>query len=229
MRVVPALAAMLLAAPALAACGSSPSLPAEHRATIDSTVTQAVTEVKVVNGVGDITVHAGSSASLAIHRVVHYHADTPPRPGEAIQGRTLLLTANCGNCAISYDLTVPASTGVTIDDSVGTINLDGMAGPIVVTAASGHVQGVNLRAATVDVRASAGAVDLSFRAAPTQVTAHSTAGAISVEVPGGPYAVDATATVGAVLVNVVNSPAAANRLKLSADVGAVTVNPAPNS
>ncbi len=228
MRFSRVLAALAVAAPALAACTSSSSL-AHHRITTDATVTQPVTALKVVNGVGGVTVHAGSSSRILIHRVVDYHSDTPPQPGQVIQNGTLVLTANCSNCGIGYDLTVPSSIGVTINDSLGVITLDGIAGPITVTSASGQVRGTNLRAATVDVQTSAGAIDLAFSAAPTQVTAHSKAGAVSVEVPGGPYAVDATVKVGAVHVNVPESPTAANHLTLTADVGAVTVNAAPAS
>ena len=228
MRLTRVLAALVVAAPTLAACTSSSSL-AHHRITTDATVTQPVTAVKVVNGLGGVAVHAGTSSSILIHRVVDYQSDTPPQPGQAIQNGTLVLTANCGNCGIGYDLTVPSSIGVTINDSLGKITIDGISGPISVSAASGHVQGTNLRAATVDVQASAGAIDLAFSAPPTQVTAHSKAGAVSVEVPGGPYAIDATVKVGAVHVNVPDSPTAANHLTLTADVGAVTVNAAPAS
>lgn len=227
MRLTRVLAAVLVAAPALAACASSSV--ADHHITTDTTVTQTVTAVKVNNGVGGITVHAGTSSDVKIHRVVTYHSDTPPQPGQAIQDGTLVLTANCDHCGIAYDLTVPPSIGVTINNSVGTITIDGVAGPITITAATGRVHGTNLRASTVSVQASAGAIDLAFSAAPTQVTAHSTAGAVSVEVPGGPYAVDARVKVGAVHINIANIPTAANHLTLTADVGAVTVNAAPAS
>lgn len=226
MRLTRVLATLAVAAPTLAACTSSSPL-ADHRITTDTTVTQPVTAVKVVNGVGGVTVHAGTSSRILIHRVIDYHSSTPPQPGQAVQDGTLVLTANCANCGIGYDLTVPSSIGVTINDSLGVIALDGVAGPVSVTSASGQVKGTNLRAAKVDVQTSAGAIDLAFSAAPAQVTAHSKAGAVFVEVPGGPYAVDATVKVGAVHVNVANSPTAANRLTLTADVGAVTVNAAP--
>ena len=223
MRLTPVPAALLVAAPVLAACGSS---SADHHVTTDTTVTQTVTAVKVVNGVGGITVHAGTSSRILVHRVVDYRSDTPPQPGQAIQDGTLVLTANCSNCGITYDLTVPPSIGVTINDSVGTVSVDGLAGPITVTAASGHVQGTRLRAATVSVQASAGAIDLSFSTMPTQVTARSRAGAISVEVPGAPYAIDATVNVGAVHINVANDPTAPHRLALTTNVGTITVNAA---
>lgn len=227
MRIARVLAAVLLPAPLLVACAST-SLAAHHT-TSDSTVTQAVTAVKVVNGVGGVAVRAGTSPNIGIHRAIDYHGDTPPQPGQAIENGTLVLTANCRSCSIAYDLTVPASVAVTINDSVGTVSLDGLSGPISVTAASGHVRGTNLRSASVDAQAAAGAINLAFSTAPSQVTAHSNAGAVSVEVPRGTYAVDAKVTVGAIHINVANDPSATNHLTLTADVGAVTVNAAPGS
>lgn len=225
MRIARVLAAVLLPVPLLVACTST-SL-AVHHTTSDSTVTQTVTAVKVVNGVGGVAVHAGTSPNIGIHRAVDYQGDTPPQPGQAIENGTLVLTANCRSCSIAYDLTVPASVGVTINDSVGTVSLDGLSGPIAVNAASGHVRGTNLHSANVDAQASAGAIDLAFSVAPARVMAHSKAGAVSVEVPAGTYAVDARVTVGAIHINVANNPNAANHLTLTADVGAVTVNAAP--
>jgi hypothetical protein len=158
-----------------------------------------------------------------VHRDIDYHSDQPPTPGQSVTTGVLHLMANCDDCGIAYDVTVPASLAVTVVDDAGEVTVAGVAGAIDVTDSAGHVEGRDLRAPSVRVEASAGAVNLAFAAAPTDVTAHSNAGEVTAAVPSGSYAVDAFSKAGARIVDVANDPSAARHVKVSSNAGPVSV------
>ncbi|GAA1981919.1 DUF4097 family beta strand repeat-containing protein [Catenulispora subtropica] len=193
----------------------------------DATITEPVRAVRIDNGAGQVTVHRGdASGGIVVRRDIDYHGDRPPTPGQTVTDGTLHLTANCSDCGIAYDVTVPESTSLTVIDGAGEVRVAGLSGPIAIKAAAGHVEGTDLRATAVTVEASAGAVDLAFATAPTTVSAHSHAGEVTVTVPDGAYAVDAKADAGHRSVDVTDSPASPRRLTVWSDAGAVTVQPA---
>ena len=199
----------------------------DHHVENDATITQQVQALRIDNPAGQVVVHAGDTGGgIVVHRDIDYHSDQPPTPGQTVEAGVLHLTANCDDCGIAYDVTVPASVAVTVVDNAGEVTVKGIAGAVDVTASAGHVEGDDLRAPSVRVEASAGAVNLTFAAPPNDVTAHSNAGEVTVAVPGGPYAVDASTKAGARTVNVPNDPSAARHVKVSSNAGAVSVTSA---
>jgi hypothetical protein len=210
---------------ALAAVGvSGCSYLNDHHVENDATITQPVQVLRIDNPAGQVVIHAGDTGGgVVVHRDVDYHSDQPPTPGQTVTAGVLHLTANCDDCGIAYDVTVPASLAVTVTDDAGEVTVTGVAGAIDVTDSAGHVEGRDLRAPSVRVEASAGAVDLTFAAPPTDVIAHSNAGEVTVAVPSGSYTVDASSKAGARTVNVPNDPSAARHVKVSSNAGAVSV------
>jgi hypothetical protein len=213
---------------ALAATGvSGCSYLNDHHAENDATISQQVHALRIDNPAGQVVIHAGDPADgVVVRRDIDYHTDQPPTPGQTVADGVLHLTANCGDCGIAYDVTVPPSLAVTVVDNAGEVTVTGIAGAVDVTASAGHVEGDDLRAPSVRVQASAGAVNLTFAAPPDDVTAHSNAGEVTVAVPSGNYAVDASTNAGARTVNVPNDPSATRRVKVSSNAGAVTVTTA---
>lgn len=196
----------------------------DHHVENDATITQQVQALHIDNPAGQVAIHAGDTGgSVVVHRDIDYHSDQPPTPGQSVTAGVLNLTANCGDCGIAYDVTVPAALAVTVIDDGGEVTVSGIAGAIDVTDSAGHVEGRALRAPTVHVQASAGAVNLTFATPPDDVTAHSNAGEVTVAVPDGTYSVDASTKAGARTVNITNDPAATRHLKVSSNAGAVSV------
>jgi hypothetical protein len=199
----------------------------DHHVENDATITEHVQALRIDNTAGQIVIHAGDTGGgVIVHRDIDYHSDRPPTPGQSVTAGVLHLTSGCDDCGIAYDVTVPVSLAVTVVDHAGQVTVSGVAGAVDVTASAGEVQGRDLRAPNVRIEASAGAVDLAFAAPPDDVTAHSKAGAVTVSVPHGTYSVDASSKAGARTVDVPDDPAAARRLKVSSDAGAVSVTSA---
>jgi hypothetical protein len=213
--------AVLAVASATSACTSGPG----HYLTTDAKMTQPIHAVELSSDAGHVNVHSGGAA-ITIHRRTNYHSDQPPHPGQQVRGGTLILTAGCSDCGTDYDVTVPASVALTINDKSGEITLDGMAGAIDVASGAGAVKATGLRSPSVRVRISSGPVELGFSTAPTSVTAHSSAGNVTATVPGGPYNIDASTKAGARHINVSDSPSAPGELTLTSNAGDVTVNAA---
>ena len=220
--------ALPLAAAALATVGvSGCGYLADHHVENDATITRQVQALHIDNPAGQVVIHAGDTGGgVVVHRDIDYHSDQPPTPGQSVTDGVLNLTSNCGNCGIAYDVTVPASVAVTVIDNAGEVTVSGIAGAIDVTDSAGHVEGRDLRAPSVRVEASAGAVNLTFAAPPNDVTAHSDAGEVTVAVPNGTYSVDASTKAGARTVNIPDDPAAARHLTVSSNAGAVSVTSA---
>ena len=196
----------------------------DHHVENDATISQQVHALRIDNPAGQVVIHAGDPAGgVVVRRDIDYHTDQPPTPGQTVADGVLHLTADCDGCGIAYDVTVPPSLAVTVVDNAGEVTVSGIAGAVDVTAAAGHVEGDDLRAPSVRVQASAGAVNLTFAAPPDEVTAHSNAGEVTVAVPSGSYAVDASTKAGARTMNVPDDPAAKRRLRVSSNAGAVMV------
>jgi hypothetical protein len=196
----------------------------DHHAENDATITQQVHALHIDNGAGQVVIHAGDPAGgVVVHRDIDYHTDQPPAPGQSVIAGVLNLTSGCDDRGIAYDVTVPSSLAVTVIDDAGQVTVTGVDGAIDITDSAGEVEGHDLRAPSVRVKASAGAVNLTFAAPPDEVTAHSNAGEVTVAVPSGTYAVDASSNAGARTVDVANDPAATRHVTVSSNAGAVTV------
>ena len=220
---VAAVCSAILATVGVSRCGYL----TDHHIENDATITGHVQSLRIDNPAGQVVVHAADTGgSVVVHRDIDYHSDRPPTPGQSVTAGVLRLTADCDGCGIAYDVTVPPSVAVTVIDGAGAVTVTGVAGPIDVTDSAGHVEGRDLRAPSVHVEASAGAIELTFAAPPNDVIAHSDAGEVTVAVPSGTYSVEASTKTGARTVDIPNDPSAPRHVKVSSNAGAVSVTEA---
>lgn len=210
--------------------------------TADATVTEAVTSVEVTDAAsGSIRVSPGSGPGVGIHRTVHYRDGTPPSPGQRVSGGVLTFDKGCENCYIDYELTVPASAGVTLASASGDVDVRGVASADVRTASgrvtaesiaggfsartsSGDVTGGGLGGREVRVDTQSGATELGFASAPGSVTAQAVSGDVRVTVPAGRYRVEAATKSGQRRVDVPSDPGAGARIAVESLSGNVTVS-----
>ncbi|WP_028922389.1 DUF4097 family beta strand repeat-containing protein [Pseudonocardia acaciae] len=238
-----ALVAVLL----VAGCSAGGGFGANTKTmTADATVTEAVTSVEVTDAAsGSIRVSPGSGQGVGVHRTVHYRDEVPPRPSQRVSGGVLTFDRGCENCYIDYELTVPASAGVTLGSASGDVDVRGVASADVRTASgrvtaesiaggfsartsSGDITGGGLGGGLgggeVRVDTQSGATELRFVAAPGSVTARAVSGDVRVTVPAGRYRVEAATKSGQRQVDVPSDPASGARIAVESLSGNVTVS-----
>lgn len=152
-------------------------------------------------------------------------------PTKEVSGTNAVLTAKCpsgvnvgDSCRVDFTVTVPPRVAVDIEGAAGDTTVSGPLTSLTVNAAAGGISGTELGAGTFQVTTKAGAVDLSFAAAPVSVLAKTDAGTVTVAVPGGDkYNVTVNTTLGSQEVAVDKDPASPHRIDIMTTVGAVTV------
>ncbi|MEP6649317.1 MAG: hypothetical protein ABJA74_05310 [Lapillicoccus sp.] len=152
-------------------------------------------------------------------------------PTKQVNGTNAVLTAKCpqgvnfgDSCRVDYTVTVPARVTVDIQGAAGDITLTGPLATATVNTVAGRITGTGLGAGTFQVTTKAGAVDLTFAAAPTLVKVETEASQVTVAVPGADkYNVTVNTTFGSQDVAVDQDPSAAHRIDIRTKVGTVTV------
>jgi DUF4097 and DUF4098 domain-containing protein YvlB len=147
---------------------------------------------------------------------------------------------------VDYTIMLPRSTTVRITDSVGSIRLQSLSGPVTAhtnagsialeslsgpVTATGHVGSINgqkLSCRHATLRTSAGGIQAAFTAAPANLTATTEVGTVTLRLPAPvAYAVKASANIGKTTVSVHRSASSSHVVTASARTGSVTVEPAP--
>lgn len=83
---------------------------------------EAITEIRVSGGSGDVLVKPGAAGRVDVVRTVRYHRDAPDAPTHHLASRVLELSTSCGpRCTVSYVIQAPV--GVKISGSNGSGNL----------------------------------------------------------------------------------------------------------
>ncbi|WP_158879444.1 DUF4097 family beta strand repeat-containing protein [Amycolatopsis anabasis] len=206
---------------ALGACGDGRIGPAST-ADDGQPVPEQITAVRFDVPAGDVRIRVEPGAPVSFRRHLEYHGNKPGA-SHRVEGGTLVL-ASCGNnCAVDYDLVVPARLPISGTAAAGAVEVTG-ARTADVRAAAGKV---TLRdvAGEAKVDSAAGDVDLTL-STPAAVKVKAAAGSIVVSVPGGPYRVDSQAMAGRTSVGVPTDPGAANVLDLRSSAGDITVKAA---
>ncbi|HEX3781127.1 MAG TPA: DUF4097 family beta strand repeat-containing protein [Pseudonocardiaceae bacterium] len=131
----------------------------DSTSTDDTTVSQSITEVRLADNSGDVTVRAGSGATTTVHRELHYNGSHKPAATTSISGGVLSLD-DCGNnCSVDYTVTVPAAAKVDGDATSGEVQITGVAS-VDVDANSGDVT-VGQIAGQVNVSTTSGGIKVS--------------------------------------------------------------------
>jgi hypothetical protein len=243
-KVATAVLASGVAAATLAACHADVS-GLQHR-TRHYSVGQVQT-LAVIAHVGTVQVTGGGSAQATVtERLTFRH--TAPVTTHRVSGGTLTLDSHCpggGACGVDYTITLPRSTTVRVTDSVGSIglrslsgpvtahtnagsiNLDSLSGTITATGHVGSISGQKLSCRRATMHTSAGGVQASFTAAPANLTATTDVGTVTLRLPTTvAYAVNATASIGKTSVSVHRSASSPHVVTASVRTGSVTVEPA---
>src|SRR5918992_1418353 len=162
--------------------------------TDDPRVDGGVTAIDLRGGDGDVKVESGPGAGVAIHRSIHYHGKTKPRPGQRVGNGVLTFTKGCSDCSVDYVLTVPATMRLKIRNGSGSISVADVA--------------------TADVEAGSG--DVRVRDVPGPVRAYTGSGSVRLDSVGGQT--DLHAASGDIVASGVNGGA------LRADTGSGSVH-----
>lgn len=217
----------------------------QHRANSYS-ISTAVRTLVVRAHVGNVEVTGKDVGRVSVTEQISYR-HTAPQTTHRMDGDTLTLDNKCpanATCAVAYKIVAPRSTTVdvsanaggirlasltgqvTAHTNAGGIDLSSLSGPIEITNHAGAINGDHISSARANLATSAGAITVTFSAAPSVVTANATVGPVTLHVPGNrAYAVDAHASVGSVQVGVRRDPAAPYAITAHTRTGSVTIQP----
>lgn len=191
------------------------------------TLPSSVQTLTIDNDAGSlqVTVTQGSSP---IHVVQRPTGDASAK--RSVAGSSATIVSRCpggfhlGECAMDYEVTLPATIALDVKGSAGDVSLQGGPAKVDIHTSAAKVSGAGLARGSYTVATEAGEVDLGFSSAPSLAKVTTEAGDINVTVPGNAsYRVTASSEVGDTKVAVPNDPAASNVVDLHAQVGDISV------
>ena len=206
---------ILMAAPAVVLASHASHMPhpgqaGPHRPRTSQQISVSASSVRTVDlqGVpGKLTIVGGSGATVRLTGKLHW-TGRPPR-GHTTMDRAahlLRLSYQCaaaGPCTENYRLVVPGRTAVILSQPSGQVLLDGLAGPLRLTAANVNVTATGLRAPSLTAMITSGQLTASFAAPPGQVSLALTSAHATIHLPASVrYAVRTQVTSGSVQVGV---------------------------
>jgi hypothetical protein len=196
---------------------------------------QPVSRVVVDTSTGSIEVRRGDAGStVTVQRTLEWSFGSAASQ-EAVSGDVLTVRARCqkpvgfGSCSVSYVISVPATTAVSLTSSTGSLQVRDLAGDIEARASTGSVTLTGLRSSTVTAETSTGAVLVRFAAPPTSVSARASTGSVEVILPedGTKYDVRASTSTGDQSVTVPVDSSSPRHVAASTSTGSVEVRTTP--
>ena len=214
--------------------------------TTDTTIREPAPAVDVSVDTGNVSVSAGATDFIKVHRTVRY-SFRKPTLSKTVRNGALRLRGHCPgltftSCRVSYNVTVPPTEDVAVHASAGSVRVRGVVGkvdlqtsagsvdvgstqgPLRLSTSAGSISGIFLRSPTVRASTSAGSVKLRFTSAPESLTVSTSAGSVDVEVPDEVYRVDAHASAGSAHVEVRTDPDATRRITASTSAGSIRIH-----
>ena len=196
-----------------------------------SSVTQTYTPAVPVSSLvvndtaGSVSVSSGSGSGVSVTATIYYHTSKPSIT-HTISGQALTLGySGCTACGVAFTITVPRTASVAIHEQTGHVTVTSLAGDVYVQNHIGSISGTSLSAARASFQNGVGSIDVTFTAAPRQLSAVSRTGRVSVRVPSGnAYQVNASSKVGSVKVSVPQSPATTHLITATVTIGTVSVS-----
>jgi Toastrack DUF4097 len=203
--------------------------------------------IEAVGSTSSLRISAGQPGRVEVDRVV-YHDLQRPAVTERLDGDRLVLGARCPNfivvrCEARYDLRVPASIDLQVNDPDGDLRITGVQGSVDLRSGSGGitlqggsgtvrlhtddgaVRASGLRATDVDASSGSGRVAIDLAVVPRRVVARSNDGDVQVVVPRGPqaYHVETRSNDGRVSADLPTDPNSPMRITASSNSGDVVV------
>ena len=167
---------------------------------------------------GQLTVTSGTGATVTLTGKLRWSGARPAQARSTMDrtAHVLRLSYRCAAgspCTENYRLTVPARTAVILSQPSGQVQLDGLAGPLRITAANVNVTGAGLRVPSLTATITSGQLTASFAAPPRQVSIALTSAHAVVRLPATvSYTVSTQASSGSVQVGVPQAPHSSHRL-----------------
>jgi Putative adhesin len=195
-----------------------------------ATVVSPVHRIVVNSDAGNVSISAGLTADVVIHRRDAWLVDRPDVTEHYHDGVLEIDTA-CGHlkavlrCRSNLSIDAPPEVDVAIRTKSGDVDLRGLEGRADIETDSGNISTHRLEPVTVTATTDAGDVSLDLFGQPTRTQVKSDAGDVSVTVPYGMYHVDATADGGGnvKVAGVIRDDLAPHAIDAVTDVGNVTV------
>lgn len=211
------------AASLLAVAAPASALGPTHHQTERAAVPGKVTALVVRGEVGNITVVPGTVTRIVAReqwnleqpKLVHTLHDGELRVSAPCPRPTGIVSLGLNNCSVDFVMTVPRSVTVDARDSVGDVLVrglrgaeslhsdvgsvvaDGVVAPALAAAAdSGTVRLADVRAGSLTLRSSSGAIRADLASMPNRVVARSSDGDVELSLPAGVYALDLHTDVG---------------------------------
>ena len=141
---------------------------------------------------GQLTITGSATGQIRLTGQLHWSGHAPYASARttataAPAGRTLHLDYVCAAgspCTEDYRLSLPAGTAVVLSQPSGHVIVNGLAGPLTITAASVDVSASGLRSPSLDASITSGHVSATFTRAPRRVSLALTSAQATVRVPG---------------------------------------------
>ena len=141
---------------------------------------------------GQLTITGSATGQIRLTGQLHWSGHAPYASARttataAPAGRTLHLDYVCAAgspCTEDYRLSLPAGTAVVLSQPSGHVIVDGLAGPLTITAASVDVSASGLRSPSLDASITSGHVSAAFTRAPRRVSLALTSAQATVWLPG---------------------------------------------
>jgi hypothetical protein len=199
---------------------------------VESTVyRQPVSRVVIDTSTGSIDIRPGDAGSpVTVQRSLEWSFGSASSD-EKVSGGVLSVQGSCqqtigfGPCSVSYVVTVPPTTALTVSTSTGSVQVRDMSAGVQARTSTGSVALTGLRAGTVSAQTSTGSVLVQFAVPPSSVTAHASTGSVEVVVPadGTKYDVQASTSTGQQSVTLPIDSSSPRHITASTSTGSVEV------
>jgi hypothetical protein len=199
--------------------------PAQQASTRQISVSAGpVRTVYLHNAPGQLTIVGAAGGGVRLTGQLRWTGRPPQRQTSVSRATQVLqLSYRCAAgspCTGNYRLEVPADTAVILSQPSGRVILDGLAGPLRITAASVNVTATGLRSPALAATITSGQLTASFATAPQRVSVALSSAQASLYLPGNVrYAVSTQVTSGNVQVGVPRSASSGHTVAVRIDNG----------
>lgn len=130
------------------------------------------------------------------------------------------------DCDTHYRVEAPAGVTLKIESNAAPVTITGMTGALDITTNVGGITGTGLAGET-QIRSNVGDLDLRYGSAPARVDATNDVGSTTLHLPSAAtYRFEVKVDVGATTIDLPNKPEADHRVKVTSNVGDITVRAA---
>jgi hypothetical protein len=207
---------ILMAAPAVVLASHASRMPhpgqagpPRPRTSRQISVSAGAVRTVYLQGVpGQLTIAGSTGATVTLTGKLRWNGARPAQAHSTTDraAHLLRLSYRCAAgspCTENYRLTVPARTAVILSQPSGQVRLDGLAGPLRITAANVNVTAAGLRVPSLTATITSGQLTASFTAPPRQLSIALTSAHAVVRLPASvSYTVSTQVASGSVQVGV---------------------------